>query len=51
MSRKHFIAAAEQVKAMADRQAAGLVAENFAELFARFNFNFDRARFMAACGL
>jgi hypothetical protein len=54
MSRKHFVAAAQQVKILgntAGRDAAKMVADEFADLFAQFNSNFDRSRFMSACGL
>lgn len=53
MSKKHFVEAAKQVAEIRsnDPSIAPFVAEQFATLFQKFNPNFDRARFMAACGL
>lgn len=51
MQKRHFVAAAKQVKEIEDRQLAFVVAHNFAVLFSSFNPLFDRFRFMSACGL
>jgi hypothetical protein len=59
MTRKHFIAVAALIKGLADTtadpaQATDIavrdVADGLADLFAKDNPNFDRARFLTACG-
>lgn len=54
MTKKHFEAAARQVRDMLDAGRPGyecaIIAESFADLFQSFNPRFDRERFIAACG-
>ena len=47
MTRKHFKATAETIKAANDKRE---IAEGLAAIFAKENPRFDRARFMEACG-
>lgn len=49
MSKKHFIAAAKIVSAETDRSAAQKMADLIVAM--NDNGNFDKARFLAACGL
>jgi len=51
MTRKHFIAMAAQIKSMTDRAAAQATADTFCAVALDANPRFDRARFLAACGL
>ena len=56
MTRRHFIRAAEIVKAMVDAdninsKSAHLVADAFIDLFSAYNDRFDTDRFLIACGL
>lgn len=50
MSRKHYIAAAEVIRAESFGESRRRIAEAFAAMFAADNPRFDRARFMEACG-
>ena len=56
MTQKHFVAIAEtirlQYECLDDEERAVLraTAKNLADVCARFNPNFDRARFLTACG-
>lgn len=49
MSKKHFISAANIIKAESDRAAAQKMADLIISM--NDNANFDRARFLSACGL
>lgn len=49
MSKKHFISAANIIKAEANRAAAQKMANLIIAM--NDNANFDRARFLSACGL
>lgn len=52
MSKKHFVALAEMVRNMdASGAVCELVAKELADVCIRFNNNFDRERFLAACGI
>ena len=52
MSKKHFIAIANVVKTNGyDPYTRGAIAKGLADEFAKFNPNFDRDRFLAACGV
>lgn len=58
MSRKHFVPIAaminrtiQAVTTDADRAEVVQMAKDFADFFATQNGNFDRGRFMAACGV
>lgn len=51
MSRKHFRSAAESIAKVKDATDKRTLAEAFAVQFSQANPRFDRARFMAACGL
>lgn len=51
MTRKHFRQMATEVAAMADRTAARYMAESLAGMFSAANPRFNRALFMAACGI
>lgn len=52
MTRKHFAAIARVIESLelsdADRYT---VAANFADMCGQFNPNFDRGRFLVACGV
>lgn len=48
MTRKHFKMAADAVKAIEDKQKRKEMAQHHAEIFAKSNPRFDRARFMQA---
>ena len=51
MTRKHFIAIAEEIKDLDVPEATRqLVAKRMATVLDRFNPYFDRSRFIAACG-
>lgn len=53
MTKKHFITIAADIKRLAatgDRAAVRSFAESLCVTFARLNSNFDRSRFMSACG-
>lgn len=49
MSKKHFIAAANIIKSEQDRAAAQKMAELIIAM--NDNANFDKVRFLSACGL
>lgn len=49
MSKKHFIAAAKIISAESDRAAAQKMADLIVSM--NDNGNFDKSRFLAACGL
>lgn len=49
MSKKHFISAAKIISAETDRAAAAKMAALIVAM--NDNANFDKARFLAACGL
>jgi hypothetical protein len=49
MSKKHFLAAAKIIAAESDRAAAQKMADLIVAM--NDNANFDRARFLSACGL
>lgn len=59
MSRKHFNAVAESIRFRylarerdaGEKNAIKLVAEDLAVTFKQINPNFDRGRFLAACGI
>ncbi len=51
MSRKHFIDFANEITAMENRKEAQAAADVVATVARRHNSNFDKARFMTACGL
>lgn len=53
MTRKHFEEAAAIVRGaiVKGERERRVLADGFATLFSRFNPNFNRARFMKACGL
>lgn len=51
MSRKHFVAFANEIKAMENRAHALSAAEVVANVSRTANTNFDTNRFMTACGL
>lgn len=51
MSRKHFIDFANEIAALEDRKAARAAADIVATVASRHNYNFNPARFYAACGL
>ena len=51
MSRKHFIALARAVAAIADPVNRRQVAELLADVCAAANSRFDRQRFYSACGV
>lgn len=51
MTKIHFIAAASEIKNLTDRAAAAVAAQVFCSVASQFNPRFDRARFLAACGL
>lgn len=51
MTKQHFIAAADRIRELTDRAAAAIAADVFCSVAIQFNARFDRARFLAACGL
>lgn len=51
MTRKHFILAAATIKCIENLDERRKMAEFNAAQFAKANPRFDRARFLAACGL
>jgi hypothetical protein len=51
MTKKTFVAVAATVAKIENLVARRAAAENFCVLFAKENPRFDRARFLAACGL
>lgn len=51
MSRKHFVAIAAGIAAIADSKARKQAAYTLADTLASTNPRFNRARFLAACGL
>lgn len=51
MSKKHFVAAAKDVAEIKGAKSRRAAAEILAKQFAAENPRFDRARFMAACGV
>jgi len=51
MTKKHFIAMAAAIAKIKPKNKRKQLAEFNASEFAKFNPRFDRARFMAACGL
>lgn len=51
MTRKHFQMMADSLKVISDKKKKLELAEKAAEIFAKANPRFDRARFMTACGL
>jgi len=51
MSRKHFNALAKAISTIANIPDRGRVADLIAAVCADANPNFDRRRFLAACGL
>ena len=51
MTRKHFEAIAQTIKAIADAGERQRQAEAMANMCAQQNKRFDRARFFAACGV
>ena len=51
MTKRHFIALAREISEIQDYAARCLAADAVARAAAQFNPNFDRARFLAACGV
>lgn len=51
MTKKHFIQVAKDIAALSNRKTAKMHAEFNANIFAKANPRFDRARFLAACGV
>jgi hypothetical protein len=51
MTKKHFILMAETIKRIVDMKERRQMAELNAQVCAKSNPRFDRARFMKACGL
>jgi hypothetical protein len=51
MSRKHFIALAQEISYISPISARKLAALAVANAAARDNCNFDRSRFYTACGI
>jgi hypothetical protein len=51
MTRKHFIAMAQEIAQMADRKSARIAAEAFAQVARAVNPRFDFNRFYTACGV
>lgn len=48
-TKKDFIAAAKEIKAMQNREEAAIVAESLANIFSKQNIRFDYNRFYSAC--
>ena len=51
MTRKHFIAMAQEISQMPDRKSAKIAAEAFAQVARSVNPRFDFGRFFTACGV
>lgn len=51
MTRKHFIAMANEIAQMPDRASARIAAEAFAQVARAVNSRFDTQRFLTACGV
>jgi len=51
MTRKHFIAMAQEISQMPDRKSARIAAEAFAAVARTVNSRFDTERFLTACGV
>lgn len=51
MTRKHFVAMAQEISQMPDRKSARTVAEAFAQVARSVNARFDFNRFYTACGV
>jgi hypothetical protein len=51
MTKKHFIALAQEIAGISDRKARLLAAQCVCNVGQRFNPSFDRVRFFQACGL
>jgi hypothetical protein len=51
LTRKHFVAMAEQVKAITNKKQAKALADSMVKLCQESNPRFDVARFLVACGL
>lgn len=51
MSRKHFIALAAAIKAISNEDERRRAAELIADVCQQSNARFNRARFLAACGV
>ena len=51
MTKKHFIAMANEIAQMPDRKSARIAAEAFAQVARSVNPRFDFGRFFTACGV
>lgn len=51
MTKKHFVAAANIVSEIRDRDERTVVARNFADFFVQFNDRFNRDKFLEACNV
>jgi len=51
MTRKHFIEAAEIIKAISKKKERERTAYRFATMFRKFNKRFDSAKFFRACNV
>jgi len=51
MTRKHFVAMAQEIAQMPDRESARIAAEAFAAVARTVNSRFDTERFLTACGV
>ena len=51
MTRKHFVAMAQEISQMPDRESARIAAEAFAAVARKVNSRFDTNRFLTACGV
>ncbi len=50
MTREHFQAIADEIATISNRDEAERTAERMARVCQQFNANFNKARFMTACG-
>ncbi len=51
MTKKHFIATAKDIAALANRKNAKVHAKFMASQFAKMNPRFDKSRFLTACNV
>ena len=51
MTRKHFIAMAQEIAQMTDRKSARIAAEAFSQVARSVNSRFNTERFLTACGV
>ena len=51
MTKKHFVAMAQEISQMSDRTSARITAEAFCKVAQSVNSRFNQAKFLEACGI